>query len=225
MKFLKKIVASIIIVISCFMLISCSSKSSEKIKGCSFSLLDNGEEYEISQEYKLFSKGPKGDLIIPDTYKELKVTSIGSFGCCHEITSITGNVNITTIPSSAFSCRCVETNQQGKMKLTKVQFSKDASLTTIDNEAFFKCSKWEEIYLTDCFEKFGDGVFYGCIRLKKIYIYNTVPPQGADNLFKSGNAYHNPNEELVIYVPVDALETYKSSIWNKFTIEPISDNT
>lgn len=219
MKIFKSIFISLLLIVSCFSFAACSA-SSEEIKGCSFNLLDN-KEYEISQEYKIFSKGPTGVLTVPETYKDVKVSSIGSFSCCHEITGVVGNTYITTITRSAFGCRCQETLRTGKMKLTKVEFVSNANLRTIEEEAFFKCSKLEEIHLPQEFEKFEDGVFFGCTKLTKIYLYNQNPPTGANNLFHSGDYTHKPHENFTIYVPSEAVETYKNSSWSIYNIQAI----
>lgn len=217
-----KILVYMMIVMSCIGFVACTNQNIENnIKNCTFTLINNDKEYEISQEYKLFSKGPTGDIVIPNIYKDLKVTQIGSFACCHEITSVKGNINTTKIISRAFSCTCQESMRQGKMKLSKIEFDKEANLKEIGKEAFFKCSKLETIYLPSKLESFGDGVFYGCIRLTDIYLFNSTPPSGALKLFTSGSYGHKPNESLTIYVPSEFLETYKNSEWNMYNIQPI----
>ena len=47
MKVLKSFLVCFMILISFFAFTACSSKG--EIKGCSYSLIDNGEEYEIGQ--------------------------------------------------------------------------------------------------------------------------------------------------------------------------------
>ena len=220
MKVLNSFLVCFMILTSFFAFTACSSKG--EIKGCSYSLIANGEEYEIGQEYKMFSEGPSGNLTIPETYKDKKITSIGSFACCHKITNVIGNKNITTITKNAFGCRCQGSTTRGTMKLKSVEFPQEGNLKNIENYAFYKCSNLEKIVIPKNFESFGRGVFYCCLNLKSIYIYNTTPPTGASTLFDDEVYSHLAPEGLTIYVSTESLEVYQNSNWSSYNIQAIN---
>jgi hypothetical protein len=222
MKSFKLIFISLILIVSCFSFIACSSNEA---KNYSFSLINNDMEYEIYQNYGMFSK-TEGTVVIPNIYKNLPVTVVGSFGCCHGLTSVSGGKNIKTIAADAFGCRCWSSNKNVYMHLSEVVFDKDSALESIDSQAFFKCVALEKVVLPKSFKTFGEGVFFGCDKLTELYIYNPIPPTIETGL----SSYHLPNgqetytnfsSDFIVYVPNEAVETYKNSSWSIYNIQAI----
>lgn len=222
MKNFKSIFISLLLIVSCFSFIACSGNET---KNCSFSLINNNTEYEIYQKYGMFSK-TEGAIVIPDTYKNLPVTVVGSFGCCHGLTSVSGGKNIKTIAVDAFGCRCWSSNKNVYMHLSEVVFDKDSVLESIGSQAFFKCVALEKVVLPEGFQTFGEGVFFGCDKLTELYIYNPIPPTIETGL----SSYHLPSGQVTyttlpsnftVYVPNDAVETYKNSTWSIYNIQSI----
>ena len=222
MKILKSIIICLILFVSCFTFTACSSKEGGN---CSFSLMENSSAYEIHQKYSLFSK-TKGEVVIPSNYKNLPVTNISDFACCHDLTSVRGGTNIKTIESNAFGCRCWSSNKNVYMHLKELVFDKDSTLNSIGSQAFFKCVALEKVVLPKNFQTFGEGVFFGCTKLKALYIYNITPPTFTTGLHSyqlpSGQlSYSNFSGDFAIYVPSEAVEAYKNSAFGTYNIKPI----
>lgn len=76
----------------------------------------------------------------------------------------------------------------------------------------------EEVDYGSSITYLGSYAFLGCINLKKVVIRNPIPPESV--------AFKNVNPDVKIYVPDDAVDTYKaatgfSTVANK--IYPLSD--
>ena len=98
------------------------------------------------------------------------------------------------------------------MELKSVEFPQEGNLKNIENYAFYKCSNLEKMVIPKNFESFGRGVFYCCLNLKSIYIYNTTPPTGASTLFDDEVYSHLAPEGLTIYVPTEALSNLQNKL-------------
>ena len=221
MKIFKSVLISLLLIISSFSFSACSSNDG---KNCSFSLL-NDSSYEIHQKYGLLSK-TEGKVVIPESYKNLPVTNIGSFACCHGLTSVSGGKNIKSINGNAFGCRCWSSNKNVYMHLKEVVFDKDSKLEIIGSQAFFKCVALEKVVLPEGVHTFGEGIFFGCDKLSELYIYNPIPPTIETGLF----SYHLPSGQVTyttlpsnfsVYLPSEAVETYKNSSWSIYNIQAI----
>lgn len=193
------------------------------IKGVEYSLNDDNQSYTMQKKVGLlyiYSKAPN-NIKIPEKYKDKPITNIDGFSCEHNIKSLTGSKNLETIDENAFCCKCQDTTFLGIMKLKSVIFPPDSNLKTIKYDAFFKCSNLEKIVVPKNFECFERGVFYCCVKLKSIYIYNPIPPLGATSLFDDAVYKHSAPSGLTIYVPSESVETYKQSNWRMYNIQPI----
>lgn len=141
MKLLKKLllISSILLVI---FLASCNSN------GPLFTYsLNNDNTYHIE-----VYGGGHSDVIIPDTYNDLEVTSIEEslFSTAVTLKNITIGKNIKVLPSFTFHyCTGLKT----------VSFAPDNKLEEISNNVFNNCQNIEEILL------------YNCKNLKKIDFY------------------------------------------------------
>ena len=114
--------------------------------------------------------------------------------------------------------------------LTEVVFSYDANLKSIDTMAFYWQTNLKTVVLPQEFEYFGDGVFERCFNLENLVIYSIIPPQIDGDIFNSDSTLINneywhtkPNQKFTVYVSNEAVETYKQSEWNKYTIKSISE--
>ena len=114
--------------------------------------------------------------------------------------------------------------------LTEVVFSYDANLKSIDTMAFYWQTNLKTVVLPQEFEYFGDGVFERCFNLENLVIHSIIPPQIDGDIFNSDSTLINneywhtkPNQKFTVYVSNEAVETYKQSEWNKYTIKSISE--
>ena len=81
----------------------------------------------------------------------------------------------------------------------------------IGNNAFSKCVSIESITIPNSVTKIGNNAFNGCSNLQNIYVTAIAPPAGAAGMFT------NVSSLLKIYVPQDALGTYKTTnYWKNY---------
>lgn len=187
----------------------------------------NYRYYEIKGGYKICaSSNYSGELIIPESYNGLPILEIEFFDSHYSrnVTRIVGSKNLEVINSYSFAGR----DQKSMDNLTEVVFPFDANLKVIDTMAFYWQTGLKTVVLPQNFEYFGDGVFERCFNLENLVIYNVNPPIIDDDLFvfiESSNDYWNtkPHENFTVFVPNDAVDTYMQSVWNQYTIKPISE--
>lgn len=143
---------------------SCSvCGESEGTQGLDYTLSDDGTYYKVSGIGS--AEGTK-DIIIPDKYKGLPVSEIGSYafgGYKTYINSIKLPNSIKKIGSQAFD---------GCTGLKEINISE--SVTEIGNNAFLKCSSLKEIVIPQSVIELGDAAFSGCSSLKEIKIPGNV---------------------------------------------------
>lgn len=88
------------------------------------------------------------------------------------------------------------------------------SVRKIERGVFWHCEKLKEVTLPKTVEKIDEYAFYHCYALKKVVLPRLTPPEMC-NSFNTGT-------DLVIYVPKEAVETYRSDInWQQLHIESI----
>ena len=156
-------------------------------------------EFELNEDEKSYSVYGKGDffwhweyegipydICIPDTYKGLPVTEIGSdtFDDCDSLERITLPKGLTTICDKAFL---------GCSSLKSIILPK--SLTEIGCQAFEYCSSLKNITLPESLTEMGDEVFCNCKFLKSIEVDENNP------CYKSidGNLYTKDGKVLIAY--------------------------
>ena len=203
-----------------------SESDEDKYHQFEFDEVDGG--YLMRESYKFMNPKYEGQLVIPETYKNKPIVEIDSindtFG--RGITKIIGSKNLISIKVAAFGSR----DSYSMPNLTEVVFPADGKLRKIETHAFYWQNSLKTVILPSQFEHFEDGVFERCFALENLVIYNTVPPQIDGDIFNSdGNLMNDekwhtkPNKKFIVYVPDDAVETYKNSIWGKYTIKGISE--
>ena len=169
----------------------------EKESGMIFTLINGNTEYEVT------GKGAAtGDIVIPDTYRTLPVTSIGdkaffnksdvasvvigknvkrigdnAFGNCSYLTSVTIPEGLTSIGKGAFSsCRLLS---------SKIVIPD--GVTLISQNAFAHCGNIPEIELSDNITVIEATAFIGCAKLVSIELPENLEIIG-DNAFKECKA-------------------------------------
>ena len=126
------------------------------------------------------------------------VTTIGdgAFQDCSSLTSVTIPDSVTTIGKKAFA---------GCASLTSVNIPD--SVTSIGYVAFSNCHSLTSVTIPDSVTTIGNGAFYECSSITSVYCKATTPPAG-DSFMFSNNASGRK-----IYVPMEAVEAYKSAEW------------
>jgi len=130
-----------------------------------FTLLDDGT-YSVA--IKSNKDCPK-NIVIPEAYNEIKVTSIGekAFFNCEALVSITIPNSVTSIDDSAFE-RCTS--------LTSITIPN--SVTSIGDSAFFECTSLTSITIPNSVTSIGDYTFSHCEALAGITVPNGVTSIG-----------------------------------------------
>lgn len=165
--------------------------------GLAFTFTNNNSEVQV------ISLGrATGNVVIPDTYRGVPVTSIGenAFSGKSKLTGIVMGDNITSIGASAFyNCTFLETVTFSKnlksigagafqsCKVLKGAIEIPQSVTEIGNNAFAYCSEITSVKLSDGLEVINENTFSNCTKLKAITIPNSVK-NVADSAFYSCKA-------------------------------------
>ena len=129
-----------------------------------------GLEYTLSDDETYYIVSDIGtctdlDVVIPFTYNDLPVTSIGdsAFGGCGYLTSITIPSSVTSIGDSAFG---------GCNGLTSITIP--SSVTSIGEDAFWNCGRLASITIPNSVTSIGEGAFSCCDDLTTITIPSSV---------------------------------------------------
>ena len=116
---------------------------------------------------------------------------------CYALESITIPDSVTSIGEFAFSdCD----------NLTSVTIGN--SVTSIGGSAFSGCTSLTSIVIPNSVTSIGGFAFSGCDNLTKVYVKSKIPPTLVNNSF-------NVSSELIIYVPNESVEAYKSA-WSHY---------
>lgn len=165
--------------------------------GLAFTFTNNNSEVQV------ISLGrATGNVVIPDIYRGVPVTSIGvrAFSGKTKLTGVVLGNNITSISDSAFyNCTFLESvtfspNLKSigagafqSCKLLKGEIKIPQSVTDIGNSAFAFCSEITSVKLSDKLEAINENTFSNCTKLKTISIPNSVKTI-ADSAFYSCKA-------------------------------------
>lgn len=126
-------------------------------------------------------------------------------GYMPNITGVEIAEGITTVGQRAFS--------QGHYI---VSVTLPEGITSLNFKAFGSCLSLESIIIPESMNSIGNKVFEGCLALASVTVLATTPPTLGDNVF------NNCSESLIIYVPSESVEEYKSK-WSAYSekIQPI----
>ncbi|MGN1315965.1 MAG: leucine-rich repeat protein [Acutalibacteraceae bacterium] len=130
-----------------------------------FTLNDDGESYSVTD----CSSSASGEIVIPSTYNDFPVISIGrsAFYDCTSLTSITIPDSVTSIGGSAF---------RGCKNLTSVTIPD--SVTSIGDDAFMRCENLTSITIPNRVTSIGNCAFEYCTSLTSVTIGNGVTSIG-----------------------------------------------
>lgn len=139
-----------------------------------FALNSDGNSYTVTDCVSEYV----GSVEIPEAYKGLPVTAIGTdaFRDCTKITSVVIPDSVTAIGGSAFR-NCTS--------LTSIKLSDN--ITGIPGAMCFGCAKLETIIIPDSVSNIGGYAFSGCTSLKTAVLPDSVINIGA-NVFTSCTA-------------------------------------
>ncbi len=133
-----------------------------------------GLKYTLNSDKQSYSVEGLGtctdtNIIIPSTYENKPVTSIGkdAFTWCNNITSIEISNSVTSIGNSAFN---------GCYNLTSVTIGN--SVTSIGEDAFAWCNNITSIEIPNSVTSIGSRAFYECRKVTSIEIPNGVTSIG-----------------------------------------------
>ena len=93
--------------------------------------------------------------------------------------------------------------------ITEIKENDLKGVTEIRDNAFRDCYRLTSVVIPDGVTFISDFAFQGCSSLTSVIVKATTPPMlGAD-------VFYHTNEELVIYVPAQSLEAYKTA-WSEY---------
>lgn len=212
---IKKLVALILII--GVILISILATSCISIRGTirgtntvlwgAFTMVPNegGETYRI-----IDYSGTSKDVVIPETYKNFKITDIDREVFTHNnyIETVTISENTITIGPYAFD---------GCINLKAIVFNQYSKLETIKNHAFLGCIRLKNILIPKGVTSIGEGAFYDCSGLVAIKIPGSVTNIGYEDFYNCNNLrytfYGNNREAYLSNVVVEpANELFINSI-------------
>ena len=107
-----------------------------------------------------------------------------------------------------------ETKPEGKLEIPAAvnHNSTDYSVVRIGDKAFQLCTKLTEVTIGKNVTDIGNSAFFVCNELEKITVQATVPPTVGKE------AFEYVNENVSVYVPAEALGSYKiTEGWRDFT--------
>lgn len=164
----------------CLLLISCNEK--ETNGDLQFVPLDDGT-------YEVYLAGDKDatTVVIPSTYNDKAVTSIGNFAFlnCTNLTSVTIPNSITNIAESAFQGCTALTSIEIPTNVTNIEDAAfygtglesiqiPTSVTHIGASAFANCTKLKSFEFPTSITTIGKSMFAGCISLTSVKIPDTI---------------------------------------------------
>ena len=153
------------------------------------------------------------------------IIDYNAFWCCENLSTVVLPQYLVQINDSAF---------MGCTSLANISFP--ASLQSIGSYAFSGCTSLTNIDLSDCtyFGNLTNGVFQDCSSLTSVILPNSIY-NISDTVFNNcenlqmivinavevpnlgDNAFLTCSEDLVLYVPAEAVETYKTAEgWSQY---------
>ena len=169
--------------------------------------------YQLSLSYGLKSIGDRAFYNcnwISNLYIPSSVTSIGdsAFYYCNSLTSISIPSSVTSIGNSAF---------YGCSSVTSLTINN--GVTTISPSAFSGC-KITTLTIPESVSSIGYDAFY-CSTLESVYVNRLIPASIVDD-DDDWDAFGWNNSKLVIYVPTESVDLYKSK-WSEYKNQIVSN--
>lgn len=128
----------------------------------------------------------------------------GAFEQCNKLQKVTFNKNLEVIGSDAFYYCTM---------LKSIDLS-TAKVSIINIATFNGCERLQTVHLGSYITTLGEHAFGRC-GITEVYINSLTPPTINDSDSTSGAFYGN-SEVFVVYVPEEAVETYKAhTVWKK----------
>ena len=160
----------------------------ERESGLTFKLINGGKEYEVS------GKGTAtGNIVIPDTYRTLPVTSIGerAFFNKSDVTGITFGKNITNISQFAFAncsyltelvlpegLETLGASAFASCRLIAGELVIPDSVKVISKSAFAYCGNVQSLVLGNSVEVIEQNAFTDCRSIVSLFIPASVKSIG-----------------------------------------------
>lgn len=159
----------------------------ENAGGFTYTPINNSTEYQLTK-----AKRAKGDIVVPDTYKEKPVTVIGeyAFKGATGVTSVVVGNNVKKIGEGAFyNCNKMvsitlpdsiniieEAAFQSCYSLTEITIP--ANITTISGFAFYACKSLTKVTFKGEVTEIGNNAFDSCYAITEFVIPETVTTIG-----------------------------------------------
>ena len=134
------------------------------------------------------------------------VTTIGdhAFLSCEDHGSLVIPETVTQMDQEAFIFSCFST----------VTLSQ--SINTIPYRMFGMCQWMGEVTIPESITSIGELAFSNCTKLKKIYVYNPIPPTVCTT--EIYHTFDRVPRSATVYVPQGSLSAYQNAPgWNEFT--------
>lgn len=220
--------------------------------GLKYTLSSDGLSYSVTGYFNITATD---EVVIPSTYNDLPVTSIGdwAFGNCSSLTSIIIGNNVTSIGECAFKgCKSLKNvnipNSVETIKGSAFHSCESLTSITIPDSVnyigwylFERCINLTSVTLSDSITRLSGHMFKDCVNLKSIIIPDSVTRiedlafsncrslETIALLRKKPPTLTSTNaipSTTTIYVPQSAKEAYKAaSNWAAFAGKIDSNNT
>ena len=87
-----------------------------------------------------------------------------------------------------------------------------SSVISVGYMAFYGCSSLTSVIMSNGVQYIGGSAFYDCSLLASVTVEATTPPT-----LENANAFANVDQNLIIYVPSESVETYKAAAgWSTY---------
>lgn len=154
--------------------------------------------------------------------EEIKNIGNSAFARCTALENIIIPGNVTNLGSNSYpalsGCTALKNATIGTTSIYLYTFSSCTALEnisiqggTIDSSAFSAKKHLTSVLLGQGITYIGSSAFYDCSALTSVTVKSTTPP----NL--GGNVFTNTSSNLIIYVPSESVDTYKSAAgWSDY---------
>ncbi len=183
---MKKLLISLLALLLCLPCFAACLSDNSAPSDLMFTISDDGTYAEVTT-----CNGQAKEVVIPDTYEGLPVTSIGekAFYSCSFLTSVTIPDSVTSIGNNAFEACNSLTSITIPDSVTSIGqyafFSSDLTSVTIpegiesiSEGAFKSCDRLTSIAIPDSVTSIGKAAFSNCENLKSVTIPNKVTSIG-----------------------------------------------